>query len=151
MKMLVSLPRLVREQTGDTIVEVVIAMAVVSTMLTGAFVVTSNSMKGVRDSEEHAHALQLLQGQVELLRSAASQSGDVPTSGLSSSFCFDAGGGLVRDPNCTTDAIYHLSISSPTDVAAANVTTTFNLTASWPSVNGGNDQVLLSYKVVVTP
>ena len=58
-------------QTGDTIVEVIIAIAVIATVLTGAFIVSSRSLTAVRDSQEHSEVLQQLQGQVELLRSAA--------------------------------------------------------------------------------
>jgi type II secretory pathway pseudopilin PulG len=58
-------------QAGDTIVEVVIAIAVIATVLTGAFIVSSRSLTAVRDSEEHSEVLQQLQGQVELLRAAA--------------------------------------------------------------------------------
>ncbi len=58
-------------QSGDTIVEVIIAIAVIAAVLTGAFVVSSHSITSVRDSEEHSEVLQQLQGQVELLRAAA--------------------------------------------------------------------------------
>ena len=62
-------------QAGDTIVEVIIAIAVIATVLTGAFVVSSRSLTGVRDSQEHSDILQQLQGQAELLRVAANTSG----------------------------------------------------------------------------
>ncbi len=126
-------------------------MAVVTSILTGAFVVTNNSTKGVRDSEEHAQALQLLQGQIELLRSASTYSGGLPAN-LSAPFCLDASSYYpISNSHCTVNGLYQLSIQSPTAVAVPNATTTFNLTTTWPSVVGGTAQVLLAYKVEVTP
>jgi type II secretory pathway pseudopilin PulG len=140
-------------EAGDTIVEVIIAIAVISTILSGAFIVTSSSARAVRDSEEHAQALQYLQGQVELLRAAAGRSGGLPNN-LSTSFCLDptkyyqpASG----NAQCTLGSLYAISISSPTAVPAVNATTTFNLSATWPSLSNGTDTVYLAYKVVVTP
>lgn len=63
-------------QRGDTIVEVLIAIAVVSTVLAGAFTVTQKSTQAVRSSQERGEMLQLLQGQIELVRSAALQAVD---------------------------------------------------------------------------
>lgn len=60
-----------RQQRGDTIVEVLIAVAVVTSVLAGAFTVSQASTLAVRDSQERGEALQLLQGQVELVRAAA--------------------------------------------------------------------------------
>ncbi|HSH55705.1 MAG TPA: type II secretion system protein [Candidatus Limnocylindrales bacterium] len=60
-----------RQQRGDTIVEVLIAVAVVTSVLAGAFTVSQASSKAVRDSQERAEATQLLQGQIEVVRALA--------------------------------------------------------------------------------
>jgi type II secretory pathway pseudopilin PulG len=141
------------KQAGDTIVEVIIAVAVISTVLAGAFLVTTNSSRGIRDSEEHAQALQYLQGQVELLRSAASDSGGLPTT-LTSPFCLDTANyyqPATTNSHCILGARYKVSITSPTSSPTTNATTTFNLVATWPSVSGGMGTVYLAYKVPVTP
>lgn len=150
-----------RNQAGDTIVEVIIAVAVVSLLLTGAFIVTNRNMQAVRDSEEHAEALQLLQGQVELLRSAAANSGGLP-SGLSTPFCLTSSAfyqPAANNTHCTLDPSgngvlggrYQVAISSPTSTPNVGTTTTFNLTTTWDALGGGTDKVFLSYKVEVTP
>lgn len=141
------------KQAGDTIVEVLIAIVVVSTVLTGAFLVTTQSTRAVRDSEEHAQALQYLQGQVELLRAAAGHSGGLPA-GLSTPFCL--GTTQYYQPagssgQCTLGSFYSVSITSPTAAPVVNGTTTFNLVASWAAIGGGTDTVYLAYKVTVTP
>lgn len=141
-----------RRQAGDTIVEVIIAVAVISAILAGAFLVTTRSTHAIRDSEEHAQALQFLQGQVELLRTAAGRSGGLP-SNLNTPFCL--GTGAYYQPasgntHCLLGSLYAVSISSPTSSPGSG-TTTFNLSASWASLSGGTATVYLAYKVAVTP
>ena len=142
-----------RAQAGDTIVEVIIAVVIVATVLTGAFLVTSRSTRAVRDSEEHAEALQLLQGQVELLRHAAATPGSLPAA-LNTPFCLSASAFFQpagTNPQCTVNNLYSLSITSPVSAPAIGSTTTFNLVATWIATNGDTDNVLLSYKVEVAP
>jgi len=143
-------------QAGDTIVEVIIAVLVVATLLTGAFVVTNRSTQAVRDSQEHAEALQALQGQLELLRATAAAK-KLPAS-ITSAFCLNSS--LSNFPansaSCTGaggPAGYNLSIVCSTAAgtdgcpAPTGKTTTFDLTTTWSSVSGSTDNVYLSYKV----
>jgi type II secretory pathway pseudopilin PulG len=143
-------------QGGDTIVEVVIAIAVIATVLTGAFVVTNRSLTAVRDSEEHSEALQLLQGQIELLRSAASQTSNNQLSGvtLTKPFCFNSSGiyqavATLGKPCSTGNIPYNLSIVGTTANPVQGATTTFLSTVTWVALGGGTDQVQLAYKVEV--
>src|SRR5487761_1385964 len=78
-------------QAGDTIVEVLIAMAVISLVLAGAFLTTRNSQTGVLNSQEHAAALKLIESQLEQLRSVASA--NPPNLGVftTSKFCMVQG------------------------------------------------------------
>jgi prepilin-type N-terminal cleavage/methylation domain-containing protein len=141
------------KQAGDTIIEVIIAIAVISTILSGAFLVTTHSTRAVRDSEEHAEALQYLQGQVELLRAAASHTGGLPST-INVPFCLSSGQyyqPAANSAQCTIGSFYSVSIVSPSSSPAVNATTTFKLTASWAALSGGTDTVYLAYKVVVTP
>jgi Tfp pilus assembly protein PilV len=149
-------------QAGDTIVEVIIAVLVVSTIIAGAFAVTNRSTRAVRDSEEHAEALQLLQGQVELVRAAAASSGTLTTAILTQNggFCLDttlkayaggsgscagAGGAMQLSLSVKCSA---LSAGCP---APAGTTTVFDLQGNWPAIGGGTASVFLSYKVEVAP
>jgi prepilin-type N-terminal cleavage/methylation domain-containing protein len=66
---------------GDTIVEVLIAIAIVSSVLAGAFTVSQKSTLAVRDSQERGEVLQILQGQVEQVRALALDQSD-DTSGV---------------------------------------------------------------------
>ena len=55
-------------QRGDTIVEVLISVAIASMMLASAYAITSRNMRTTRDTQEHSQALQIAQQQVERLR-----------------------------------------------------------------------------------
>jgi Tfp pilus assembly protein PilV len=59
------------QQRGDTIVEVLICILIVSMILTGAYVTTNRSTTGVRDAQEHAEGLKLVQSQLEQIRQDA--------------------------------------------------------------------------------
>ncbi len=142
-----------RKQTGDTIVEVLIAVAVIATILAGAFTVTNRSTRAVRDAEEHAQALQFLQGQVELLRHAAATRSSLPSS-LSTPFCLTSSAYFQpanSQNQCLLNSLYRVSITSPTSSPNVGTTTTFNLVASWAALGGGTNTVYLSYKVEVAP
>jgi uncharacterized protein (TIGR02598 family) len=141
------------KQAGDTIVEVAIAIAVISTILTGAFVVTNRSLTAVRDSEEHSVALGLLQGQVEQLRNAATNTSDNSYLTSTNPFCFDTNGNIVT--SCTTvDNLYNLSIqqcsSSLGCTSADNLTTPYLLTVAWNGLGGVADKEQITYRVQVT-
>ena len=148
-----------RKQAGDTIVEVIIAVAVVSSVLIGAYTVTNRSVQAVRDSEEHAQALQWLQGQVELLRQAALTKGFL-TFPFTSAFCLGTPSGVMTRygaaaPECLAGGLYQLQITGPgsaptcAPLPSSLCTTSFNLQATWPAVSGGYSTVYLSYKVNV--
>jgi prepilin-type N-terminal cleavage/methylation domain-containing protein len=61
-------------QNGDTLVEVLISILIVSMILTGAYVTTNRSTLRVIDSQEHAQALKLAESQLELIRQSAAAS-----------------------------------------------------------------------------
>ena len=52
---------------GDTIIEVLLSIAILSVILVGAYVSVNNSTLTLRDSQEHAEALNIAQSQTESL------------------------------------------------------------------------------------
>ena len=56
-------------QVGDTIVEVLVAIAVLSVVLAGAYVTSNRSLNAELNAQEHTQALTIAQGQVEDLYS----------------------------------------------------------------------------------
>lgn len=58
-------------QRGDTIVEVLIAILVVSSILAGAFVSARRSQSAIRQSQERVEALNVAEGQMERVKALA--------------------------------------------------------------------------------
>jgi prepilin-type N-terminal cleavage/methylation domain-containing protein len=57
-----------RNQRGDTIVEVMIALAVLGSVMVGGYSIATRSINSVRVSQERGEALKLAEGQLEQLR-----------------------------------------------------------------------------------
>jgi type II secretory pathway pseudopilin PulG len=133
-------------QRGDTIVEVLIAMLVVSTVLGGAFVTSNQSQLEVRNSQEHAEALKLIESQLEAVRADATSSSPTVFT-ASTPFCMynNSAVSATTQPtaaDCEQDASgtpttaqpqYALSIAR----VSSNGGFLFTINATWYQVNGG--------------
>jgi type II secretory pathway pseudopilin PulG len=128
---------------GDTIIEVLIAIAVVSSMLGAAFAVTNHSLLNARQAQEHEEALKLLEGQFEQLNELAINPSNQPSSGVK--FCLSGlNVKLDPDPACTVGNVpggYHLQITRTTTVSNDLYTGEVN----WDGPTGGNDNVSIVY------
>lgn len=137
-----------QNQRGDTIVEVIIAIAVISSVLTGAFYLTNHSTRAVRDSEEHAQALQLLQGQVEQLRAQAPKS---TWADVNAPFCFSSTGAItsVAGGYGCGSGYYSFRIEPPATQPAAGENGLFTLRVQWDSILSKKGNESLLYKIPV--
>lgn len=154
-------------QVGDTIVEVLIAIAIISSILGGAFSATNYSSNNIRGAQERSEALNLVQGQVEQIKAfAAGSQADTTVFRPPAStrlFCFN---NLGEFKNATTTNIntpptpddlsgytgdcslqplggvtYYVSVEySPS-------TNTFTTRCRWDRVGGGQDELTIAYKV----
>jgi prepilin-type N-terminal cleavage/methylation domain-containing protein len=127
-----------KSQRGDTIIEVLIATAIVSLVLTSAYALTSRNVRTNQAVQEQAYAQKLVEKQVELLRAVASK----PTSDK----CFNDSGTPVdvTDAACKPTnggADYQLTVH-PTGSAD-----TYSITATWASLTGGNSNITVYYRV----
>lgn len=140
-------------QSGDTIVEVLIAIAVVSLILAGAYVTTNRSLLATRAAQERAMALKLGESQIERIKGLVATDPDLifgpsaPTT-----FCISAvsGNPVVDTHNdcavgtnglySTQEPVFHLSV-----VRTGNY---FVLTENWTNVRGQTtDNLQLRYRV----
>jgi prepilin-type N-terminal cleavage/methylation domain-containing protein len=143
-------------QKGDTIVEVMIVLAVLGTAVSISYVTANRSLLAARAAYENSHGTSLLQSQLEQLRTmpdlekqgAPNTNVFVPTT----PFCIvnqqvQAPGG-TPDP-CLRDSIYNMSIVyTPDDAAAPKAGGTYVLTGSWDNVAGeGLNTATLSYRM----
>jgi Tfp pilus assembly protein PilV len=132
-----------KTERGETIVEVLIAVAVISLTLTAAYVSANHSLNSSRDTLEHSQALQLVQAQIEDLRAhnGGPDNGDAcfDGTGISTTNCAFDGNGSVAVTG--TEPSYQLSITPDANKV-------YTITAVWDSVfNGATNNVSLYYGI----
>lgn len=148
------------KQSGDTIIEVLICMAIISLVLGGAFVTSRNSQLAVRNSQEHGEALKLLEGQIEQMRAAAIaspstifqtaqfcmyQGGAVPTTGATAPDCVQQSDGSQAG---TLQPAYKLTIKCQGVCPDANSGWLFKASVSWEQVTAsGQANETLYYRL----
>lgn len=151
---------------GDTIVEVLIALTVISLVLGGAYVSANRSLNNSRQAQERGEALKIVQSQVERLKFVASGSDDTIFI-IPNTFCFDSNNtihtatnparvtnppvdqdnfSLYTSPNCKGQGLGQLfNISIERNTTNPNQFTAF---ARWDRVGGvGKEEVKLVYRV----
>ena len=132
------------KSTGDTIIEVLLAITVMGSVLAGAYVTANRSQQNIRQAQERVEALQLVQSQIEQIR-VTKDAFDVNEE---DNFC------IVDGLVVTTDTTANCNFGSP--VARYNIVAnrrgndsdghTFKLTAVWDSIVGGQDRMDMSYR-----
>jgi hypothetical protein len=159
-------------QAGDTIVEVLVAMTVLTFILAGAYVAANSSLTAEVRSGERSQALQLVQGQLELLRAYSSVS---PISAASlQMFCLGVGvngtyptlnikeydSGVVLPStytpgsyptNCNVDSAMNPIATSTGQSYSLSIvenvpTNTFTIEANWYEDSGGVGNVTVVYR-----
>lgn len=130
---------------GDTIVEVLIAMSVITSVLVVAYVTVNKATNNARQAQERGVATKLIETQAERLKAFASTKPIF----TSSDFCVDPTGGLPAGPcaleetgnNYTSGVKYNVNVKR----TSAN---DFTITCIWEKAGGGgNDQASLAYRV----
>lgn len=145
--------KLTKNQRGDTIVEVLIALTVVGTMLTGAYASARRSMFTVVASQERLEALKLAEGQLERLKYKINNADTPSPLTQSAPFCIEntSANSIVTSlpkSDCAqgVDSRYIIQISRV--MTGSPPEYTFTVTASWDHIGGGgSDSLTLSYKV----
>lgn len=108
--------RLEADNKGDTIVEVLISIAVIGIVLGGAFVSANRSLKGTQLSKDRAEATGIVRGQLEILMDRltdpSATSSQKPAEGASSR-CYSDLSSLNIGSSCTfgTNSQYTVSIT----------------------------------------
>lgn len=149
-------------QRGDTIVEVLLVLAVLGSAISISYATANRSLLNARQAQESSVATSLLQSQLETVRTLAPFAvAPVPTEDvyIATPYCIRTDPTVYTvvadtDPACNPpinsadpSVTYHISVtykSSPTD--------TFTAKASWPDVRSqGDDSATLVYRAHKTP
>ncbi len=131
-------------QSGDTIVEVLLALAVVSAVLGGAYASANRSVSITRASQERGESLKVVEDQVEKLKVAIEKGKSMP----GGTFCIDDSLNPISPPTpaaCNKQPIngveYRLSVQPSVG------TDTYTVTSQWDSLRGGTDEIKMIYRV----
>jgi type II secretory pathway pseudopilin PulG len=153
-----------KKQNGDTIVEVLISLAILTLVLWGAYYTANQSFRTDRDSQEHTEALTVAQTQVEGLRALGASFNPALDSCINSSLtptntCQVSGNNTnTFSLSCPAGTYcYTVVITAPPALAVPfplslvppiNVQlNTYKVDVSWMALTGGNDDVTLYYRV----
>lgn len=110
-------------QRGDTIIEALIAVAIVSLILTSAYMLTNRNKAYQQTAQEQTTAQKLVERQVELLRGSNLTINNA---------CLDSSGIQVSGASCQVDA-------SGTPVAPGYGGASYKLAITTTSVSGGRN------------
>lgn len=148
---------------GDTIIEVLLAIAVVSSVLGLTYSTMNRNLLTMRGNQERTEATRAAQDQLERLRSAWISNQAAVTGQSTNGFCINnanqvrplSGGSPTADPavdsladyataGCAsgTGSLYSMGIRRD----AVN-TKTYRVFVRWPSLNGGISEVSTVYKL----
>lgn len=130
-------------QLGDTIVEVMIAVLVLSLTIGGAYAIATRSLKASRQAQERGEAVKLAESQIENIKSqAAAGNGAVFAT---QNFCFNPG---ITTSNCQFSSLYNVNITSNTAGLDSN-RHLFTVTVNWDSLSfQGRNQLTMYYRVI---
>lgn len=153
--------RLKLKQRGDTIVEVMIVLAVLGLAISICYATANRSLLNTRQAQENAEATELLRGQIEALRTVACSLATDPSCHrpaaiitIGQSFCLEIKPDgtyqtkVIPAPDngtlCNKGSVpYHMYIKL-TDASSG----TYTATAIWDSIQGGGkDTVTLTYRL----
>jgi len=145
-------------ERGDTIIEVMLAIAVVGMVLAAAYNIANRALMTGRYAQEQTEALKVAESQVEKLKYKASlfKQGDsiggtiFDTAAGTTSFCIADDSNLskvtVAASNYATDCALRSGLYTPkADYDAAN--NLFTVTVSWESPLVTNAKVEVAYKL----
>ena len=132
--------RLSRNQAGDTIVEVLIATAIISLILTAAYATASRNANSAQETREHTQAVKIAERQVELLRNSAVQS--VPSM-PDNNECYPPGENAPSSIDCNN--ITATGSGARYKVAITHIGGTYTVSVAWDVLGGKTSSVNMRY------
>jgi prepilin-type N-terminal cleavage/methylation domain-containing protein len=130
-----------RIERGDTIVEVLIAIAIVSLVLVTAYTISNKNVEAVQANQERIQAQHLVEGQIESLKAQ--------TGITAPNTCFDVLGSAASGTSCTqtaagSGASYTISttapgVAPPTQCASTISSVAYIICTYWTSLGGSSN------------
>ncbi len=150
--------RIRKKQKGDTIIEVLISLAILTAVLGGAYYTANLSFRNDQSSQEHTQALTIAQTQIEDLRiygsgfPGADQCLTINSNKIAASTAckVPSNNSAQYVSRCPSGApfCYTVDLSKVNSVTLHGVTlNTFQVNVNWPALGGGQNDVTLYYRV----
>jgi prepilin-type N-terminal cleavage/methylation domain-containing protein len=155
--------RRARSNAGDTLIEVMLAMAVIAMVLASGYNLAGKTIQAGQQAQERSEALKLAEGQVELIKAAAAKSRN--TAYVSTPmFCLTNIDTRVNTGQAARPAIdadnfgqyntctagpggrYKIGITYAAATSGGVDQDTFTVTVRWDRLGGGRDEVQMLYK-----
>lgn len=137
------------KQAGDTIIEVMFALVIISSVIGGAYVSANRSTNANRQAQERGEALKLVEQQLERLKASnKNNAGNTNTYCLSATLTYTATDDNPANNVCkdTTKAAKYR-----TTIKRTGATSNYIITATWDRVGGGTDRQKLTMAYRVYP
>jgi prepilin-type N-terminal cleavage/methylation domain-containing protein len=132
-----------RVQSGDTMIEVLAAIAIIGVALAGGYALSSHSLRTGVDASQRSTALSLAQGQVEFLKNAVYTGTADTYADAEQPFCIDDSNGEVL-PASTCSTHYSPYI---VNITYDSTTRVFIIKPSWVGLSSGDaNELSLYYK-----
>lgn len=140
-----------QRQRGDTLVEVLIVIAIISLVLGGAYVTTNRSLQATRAAQERSNALKLAETQIEEIKSLARTDPGTLFS-ITGAFCISKATSapvVASDAACLVGLSGNPVTSDPKfTISVVRTGNYFMLTETWTDVSGRTiDSLQLRYRV----
>jgi prepilin-type N-terminal cleavage/methylation domain-containing protein len=134
-----------KNSRGDTIVEVMLVLAILGLAISISYATANRSLLDARQAQENAQATELAQQQIESLMSL-SNLGNPQNIFQAGPYCISSTYTIVTGNSCNSGTIpYHIVVTGPPIPATGG---TFTVQIIWPDVESqGNDTVTLIYRL----
>lgn len=138
---------MIRSKRGDTIIEVMLAMAIIGLVLAAAYATAARNLRTSRFTQERTEALKIAEGQIELMKSLSGSSRDLLYPPESAEFCLPAAGGAPVRPAAGNAACQNRFYEITIQRAASN--DVFIIFVRWIP-EGGSDANRAEVKITYT-
>ncbi len=140
-------------ERGDSIVEVLIAIGIITTVLAGAYIMTNTSLTMSRNAQERLNATKIVQSQLELLKSIAATNPNAifGATAPTNNYCVTSALAVVTNTNaaCTVDINGNATTGQPAfKITVSRAGNTFTVQDAWTGFGGQTqEKVFMAYRL----
>lgn len=135
-----------RNQEGDTIVEVLISLAVLGMIVAGAYSIVNAALRNSRQAQERSEATKIAESQVETIKAIPNQTGRFCFNGSTKIAFSETPPADFQQDDFTTYPEQCKGFNSLYNVFVDKTAETYTVTVRWDRIGGGKEQAQLVYR-----